>query len=233
MHTVLWDFDGTLGYRSEGAWTASLWEVLQVEEPGCKVTQEQLRPYTLSGFPWHEPDKPHPHIKTAGAWWQAMQPVLAQAYVGVGFNRQRAYELAYLFRATYLNLDRWRVYDDVIPVLEKLSAAGWSHAILSNHVPELADIIHHLHLQSHFIRIFNSAETGYEKPHPRAFQTVLDTLPDLKAVWMVGDNIRADVEGALGVGISAVLVRKHHADARFFAKTLYDVPDILFSEMKS
>lgn len=232
MRAVLWDFDGTLGYRSGGAWTASLWEVLQAEEPGCQVTQEQLRPYMLSGFPWHEPEKPHPHIKSTDAWWQAVQPVLARAYTGVGFTRQRAYELAALFRAAYLDYERWRVYDDVKPVIESLSAAGWTHVILSNHVPELADIVSHLGLVSNFRRVFNSAEIGYEKPHPGAYQIVLDALPALREVWMVGDNIQADVQGAIKMGIPAILVRRYHAEARLFAETLYDVPGILISEKK-
>jgi putative hydrolase of the HAD superfamily len=229
MRVILWDFDGTLGYRSGGAWTASTWEVLHQEEPGCRVTQEQLRPYMLSGFPWHEPELPHPHIKTADEWWATYQKQITEAYLGVGFVSQRAQELSSFFRQTYLSLDKWRVYDDAIPVLESLSAAGWVHVILSNHVPELTEIVEYLGITSHFIYIFNSAETGYEKPHPRAFQIVLDTLPDLESIWMVGDNIDADVKGAMKVGIPAVLVHKHHIDADHFAETLYDVPVILNS----
>jgi putative hydrolase of the HAD superfamily len=96
-------------------------------------------------------------------------------------------------------------------------------------VPELPGIIEHLGLTPHLVHIFNSAETGYEKPHPHAFRLVLDAMPDLQDVWMVGDNIEADVKGALRVGIPAILVRKHHNDADYYAETLYDIPGILNS----
>jgi putative hydrolase of the HAD superfamily len=227
MRTIIWDFDGTLGYRSEGAWTASLWEVLKAEVPDSNVTQEQLRPYMQSGFPWHEPDKSHAQIQNADAWWAMIVPLFVRAYVGVGLGDQCAQWLASLFRATYLNLDRWRIYDDVLPVLELLSSAGWTHVILSNHVPELGEIVQHLGLIPYFYAIFNSAETGFEKPHPRAYQIVLQALPDLDAVWMVGDSMQADVAGAQNVGIPAILVRRCHADARYYAETLYDLPAFL------
>jgi putative hydrolase of the HAD superfamily len=227
MHAIIWDFDGTLGYRSGGAWTASLWEVLQAEEPGCQVTQEQLRPYMVSGFPWHEPEQPHTHIKTADAWWQMCELIIQKAYLGVGFDSERARHLAGKFRETYLNLGRWRIYDDVIPVLESLSTAGWTHLILSNHVPELVDIISHLGLMSYIERVFNSAETGFEKPHRRSYQIVLETVPDVQSVWMVGDNVEADVAGAVRAGIPAILVRNYSAHARYYAETLYDVPDFI------
>jgi putative hydrolase of the HAD superfamily len=56
-------------------------------------------------------------------------------------------------------------------------------------------------------RIFNSAETGYEKPHPRAFQHVIESLGAPRSIWMVGDNPVADIEGARAVGMNALLVR--------------------------
>ncbi len=31
----------------------------------------------------------------------------------------------------------WELFDDTLPALDQLSADGWSHVVLSNHVPEL------------------------------------------------------------------------------------------------
>ena len=232
MRVIIWDFDGTLGYRvggdaSGGPWTASLWEVLQAEVPGCRVTKEQLRPYMRTGFPWHTPELPHTQVKSADAWWQMVEPLFTRAYVGVGFDYRRAQRFASLFRATYLNLDKWRVYHDVIPVLKCFSLWRLDHVMLSNHVPELGVIVQHLGLAPYFTKIFNSAEIGYEKPNPLAFQIVLDALPEMEEVWMVGDSLQADVAGASGVGIPAILVRKEHPDARLYAESLLDVPVIL------
>ncbi len=217
---LIWDFDGTLGYRDGGAWTASLLETIGLVLPDYPVTLEQLRPSIQTGFPWHEPDRPHPHLTSAEAWWEALYPVLEQACQAAGLDEARARTVARRFRAVYLNLDLWRLFDDVLPVLDALSARGWTHVILSNHVPELGDIVRHLDLASRIAYVFNSAETGYEKPHPRAFQIALETLPDVGTVWMIGDSFTADVQGAEAVGLPAILVRRQHAQARYSCATL-------------
>jgi len=227
MRYLIWDFDGTLGYREGGAWTASLLETLDLALPGHTVTLEQLRLYTHTGFPWQQPDRPHLHLTSAEAWWEALYPVLASVYRGVGLDDSMARSLARRFRAVYLNLDRWRLFDDVLPTLDALSVQGWTHAILSNHVPEFGEIIDHLGLTSRFAYVFNSAETGYEKPHPRAFQLALKALPDVETAWMIGENVVADVQGAEAVGLPAILVRRHHPQARYWCEMLHEVPAYL------
>ena len=64
---LIWDFDGTLGYRHGGAWSASMLEVLQRQLPGIGATADHFRPYLQTGFPWHHPERPHPEIQTAEA----------------------------------------------------------------------------------------------------------------------------------------------------------------------
>jgi putative hydrolase of the HAD superfamily len=231
MRYLIWDFDGTLGYRDGGAWTASLLETLDLAMPGHTVTLEQLRLYTHAGFPWHQPDQPHLHLTSPEIWWDALYPVLAQAYRGVGLDEGVAWALAHQFRVVYLNLDRWRLFDDVLSTLDTLSVRGWTHVILSNHVPELGDIVHHLGLTSRIAYTFNSAETGYEKPHPRAFQIALETLPDIEAAWMIGDNFTADVQGAEQAGIPAILVRRSHPDASRYCASLAEVPVLIEEEI--
>ena len=235
MHVIIWDFDGTLGGRRGsgqrgGAWTTALWEVLQNEIPGCNISLEQLRPYMRSGFPWHQPETPHTHIESAETWWQMVEPLFFRAYVGVGCDTELAQKMASCFRETYLNLDQWFVYDDVLPVFQSLAAEGWNHVLLSNHVPELGIILSHFGLSKYFYKIFNSANMGYEKPNPQAFNLVLHALPDVDDIWMVGDNIKADVEGASKLGISAILVRRYHPEAQHYAETLYDVRNIISAQ---
>lgn len=232
MRYLLWDFDGTLGHRDGGAWTASLLETLDLAIPGHTVTLEQLRLYTQTGFPWHQADQPHLNLTSPAMWWEALYPVLAKAYRGVGLDESLAQTLARQFRAVYLNLDRWRLFDDVLPTLDTLSARGWTHAILSNHVPELGDIVQHLGLASRVAFVFNSAQIGYEKPHPRAFQIALETLPDVETAWMIGDNVVADVQGAEAVGLPAILVRRHHSQARYFCESLLGIADVVSSHCR-
>ena len=177
MKTLIWDFDGTLGYRDGGAWTASLYEVLQREIPDSAVTFEQLRPYMVSeGYPWGKPEESHLHLDTPEKWWDALRPLFVNAYLGVGLEPDVAHHLAGMFRETYLTPERWRLYDDVIPTLSALSDAGWIHVILSNHVPELADIVEWVGLSPYIVELFNSAQLGYEKRHPATFA---EYVPDL------------------------------------------------------
>jgi putative hydrolase of the HAD superfamily len=227
MKLLIWDFDGTLGYREGGAWTASLLEVVRREAPKRAVTLDQLGPYTETGFPWQVPETPHHHLDTPDRWWAALTPTFERAYVGVGIDESRARVMAEKVRRTYLNPARWRRYDDAQVTLEQVSADGWTQVMLSNHVPELGDIVAHLELQRYFDRLFNSADIGYEKPNPKAFEAVLNAYPEAEESWMVGDSYRADVRGAARLGIPAVLVHRHHPDAQRYAETLAEVPTLL------
>ncbi len=195
MKLLVWDFDGTLGYRDGGDWAASLLEVLLRALPDSDVTLDAVRRYMRSGFPWQAPEQPHIHLRTAEAWWAALQERFITAYRGLGCSAAQAHELAREVRPTYLPPDRWRLYEDTLPSLEALASAGWTHALLTNHVPEFREIAAGLGLMPHFARICNSAEMGYEKPHPQAFACVLDAFPEASPRWMIGDNYHADVLG--------------------------------------
>ena len=66
----------------------------------------------------------------------------------------------------------------------------------------------HLGLDALVDVVWSSAVTGYDKPHPEAFRRALAELGWPSTVWMVGDNPRADVDGAEAVGIPAILIRR-------------------------
>jgi putative hydrolase of the HAD superfamily len=208
---VLWDFDGTLAERP-GMWRACLVETLDEHEPGHRVTAEALIPYLRDGFPWHRPDVPHPELCTPEAWWEEVGPLLARAYEGVGVAPESAGELARLARMRYVDpRTGWRLFEDSLPALEELSRHGWRHVVLSNHVPELEAIVGGLGLAQHVEEVLTSAATGYEKPHPKAFEAALCDRRAGEPVWMVGDNPEADVAGARRAGLRAVLVRSNGA----------------------
>lgn len=224
---IIWDFDGTLAYRHGGAWSAALVEAAAQQALNLRVTAGQLHPYLQTGFPWLAPERPHPEIGTADAWWSALEPVFQRAYVGAGIEKDVASVLARKVRSVYLDPQRWRLFDDVVPALEKLSASGWAHAILSNHVPELRQIVAHLGLDAHVGHVINSAETGYEKPHPQAFRFVLEAVAGVTNVVMIGDSMAADIEGARAMGIPAILVRVPSAGYEFYSPGLSEISAVL------
>lgn len=214
MRMLLWDFDGTLGYR-QGMWSQALFDVLREHHPTCAVTRDDIRPFLREGFPWHQPQVSHVELATPEQWWVELEAVLMHAYVGVGCSLPVARHLALLAHHKYLEKSQWFLYADAISTLKTLSTLGWEHAVLSNHVPELSEIVDAVGLTPYIRTIFSSALTGYEKPHPQAFLQALDLLGHPQPVWMIGDNIEADVLGAQGVGIPAILVRKEDTRATY------------------
>ena len=122
---------------------------------------------------------------------------------------------------------QWLVFDDVVPVLVELSRNGWRHIILSNHVPELEDLVARLGLAEFFDNVISSANTGIEKPYPDAFRRVLGALPAESTCWMVGDKLAADIEGARGIGMRGILVRSTRHRAEHSSETLRGVVSIV------
>jgi putative hydrolase of the HAD superfamily len=203
---VLLDFDGTLAYR-EGLWSGCALEVLDEHRPGHGIDIEWFRAAMQGCYPWNRHQEPHPELGQAERWWETMELRLASAFERSGVG-EGAPTLARALRERFIDHTvRWRRFDDSLPALEALRDAGWRTAILSNHVPELSQIVEGLGLGGTVEAVFSSAVIGYEKPHPEAFAHALRACGSPTRVWMVGDNPLADVAGAEAAGIPAVLVR--------------------------
>ena len=225
--TIFWDSEETLAFRP-GRWRAALTEVLDEHEPGHKVDAEQFRPYLRDAFPWHKPDQPHHHLSTAKAWWSHMETILARAYQGVGFDNPRAKELARLAHKHFVDPKGFLLFDDAIPALEFLGNRGWQHVILSNHTPELPEIVKGLGLSPHITLCLTSASIGYEKPNPEAFRLALTMSGNPGRVWMIGDNLIADVRGAESSGLHAILVRSPRSEnVEYYAHGLLEAVSLI------
>lgn len=180
-------------------------------------------------YPWSSPHTPHLHLNHSDAWWEHMTGQVAAALTRAGLATDHALRAAGRVRERFTDHSRaWRLFDDTLPALERARAAGWSSAILSNHVPELADMVHGLGLDPHLSAIFTSATSGYEKPHAEAFRLALSACGQPQEVWMVGDNPIADVQGAEALGLPAVLVRTR-APARRAAAGLEEALDLILA----
>ena len=126
-----------------------------------------------------------------------------------------------------LDSSSYRLHPETGSVLELLGRAGWRQAILSNHVPELADIVKALGIATQFEAVLSSGNLGYEKPHPAIYRAALDRLKPLARVWMVGDNLVADALGARNAGISSILVRQPRKDFNLKAGDLWGAARII------
>jgi len=110
MKALIWDFDGTLGYRQGGMWGAALLQVIQQDEPTRPISLEQLRPLLQTGFPCQSSGQPHPELSTPEKWWRQVEPIFERALLGNGFDPQRAQKLAKQVRPVYTDPSAWRLF---------------------------------------------------------------------------------------------------------------------------
>lgn len=224
---LLWDFGGTLADLTD-SWSGLGIAALNDQLPGHTITRDQIRPFLSSGFPWHSPEVEHGHISSADAWWQEwIEPLFERIFETLGVQPKIATVCAKQIRFSFLDPRNWQVFEDTVPTLETLTRLGWSHAIISKFSPGLEELLEQLGLLAHFTHVFNSAEIGFEKPNPRIFQHVLETLDHPETVWMIGDNPRHDVLGAEALGIPGILIRGTSDAVSRSSPDLYGVIEIV------
>lgn len=227
---LLWDFDETLGYRDD-RWRGTLFAIAEpvLRERGTidQYTPDDLLPGIKGGFLWGNPDTGHEELDTPEKWWRWHDPLFARAFGLLGIEGDLAQQLAKQMQQTYLTLEKFHLFDDTLSALASLQEAGWTNYILSNHVPELDQIVTHLGLDAVVEGVFSSGIIGYEKPNPKFFQYALDHIGQYDQVWMIGDNFVADILGSKALRIPGILVRKEHPEAEVQCGDLGEIGTIL------
>uniref|UniRef100_A0A0A0LN41 Haloacid dehalogenase-like hydrolase domain-containing protein 3 n=1 Tax=Cucumis sativus TaxID=3659 RepID=A0A0A0LN41_CUCSA len=106
----------------------------------------------------------------------------------------------------YANGEAWHLPDGAYATLGVLKDAGVRLAVVSNFDTRLRKLLKDLSVLDMFDAVIISAEVGYEKPDGEIFEAALDQLGvrSDKAVH-VGDDQKADKEGANAVGIDCWL----------------------------
>ena len=101
----------------------------------------------------------------------------------------------------------FELFDDVLPALGALKAKGFTLGVISNLRRDMDDLTRRLRLENLLDFCITSAEVGAEKPYPPIFEAALERA-DVGAVdaFHVGDQYKADVQGAKAVGITPVLL---------------------------
>jgi putative hydrolase of the HAD superfamily len=115
----------------------------------------------------------------------------------------------------FTDMANYALFDDVVPALERLRAAGLRLGVVSNYEEWLERLLERLEVLSFFdVRVISGVE-GIEKPDPRIFRLGMEragVTPE-RSVY-VGDNPALDVDPALAIGMHAVLIdrRDRHPD---------------------
>lgn len=106
----------------------------------------------------------------------------------------------------------WRMYEDVLPLLEWLKRAGKRLGVISNWDERLEPLLDELGLAVHFDVIIISHRAGVAKPDARIFyeaQSQFGIPPE--GLMHVGDSRSEDMEGAANAGWRGVLLDRSGA----------------------
>lgn len=144
-------------------------------------------------------------------------PIPAARYVmrgletlGVGVESDTA--LAMLAALYVPETRTTRLLQGVPETLQALHTAGLRLGIISNRMHGgtlLLDDLSYFGISHYFATMITSCDSGYMKPSPMLFQQALGELGVEPAeALMVGDDLCADIGGALGMGMRAIWVRR-------------------------
>jgi HAD superfamily hydrolase (TIGR01662 family) len=147
---------------------------------------------------------------------------------GMGGDADSAYDCAVEITRGWERHENFELYDDAVPVLAELRAAGLRIGLVSNSARDVREFARH-----HGLDVdagISSFHHGRTKPHASIFRAVLDLLAVEPAeAVMVGDTIADDIEGALALGLRAILLDRdgRHPDFEPRIQTLNDLLPIL------
>jgi putative hydrolase of the HAD superfamily len=128
------------------------------------------------------------------------------------------------------------MYEDVPDVLRALHASGLKIGLISNTQRSLTAFQTHFALEGIFSAAISSYDHGYMKPHRSIFEAALRLVKvEPHEAVMVGDSVPADIAGARGMGMRAVLVSRSGGIAHLGAcpddvpriTSLRELPDLL------
>jgi putative hydrolase of the HAD superfamily len=153
--------------------------------------------------------KRHPELDHDEEIWIRFTQRIIEGMGGVGDTYAAAAEM----EGAWAHAHHFELYEDALPVLDAVRERGLRVGLLSNSARDLGAFVAHHCLTVD--AVLTSGVHGKTKPHETIFRRMLELL-DVPAcdALMVGDTVEDDVEGALAVGMRAVLVdrERRHPD---------------------
>ncbi|MDA0815711.1 MAG: HAD family hydrolase [Chloroflexi bacterium] len=214
IRAVFLDFQDTLARFREGPFgvknSAYGLYVQAAREHGIDLDPEAvLLPTDEAWANFQTPDGPaHPEgSRDAEAFAQVRIAVHSRRLARAGISGALAESIARRVDELEGQSERYELFDDVLPALDRVADAGVKAIVVSNHMWRLEEMTRELGLGDHIAAVVNSARVGYRKPHPRIYQHALEVSDvPADATVMVGDSLSHDVSGAERHGIHGVLL---------------------------
>ncbi|HEY3560472.1 MAG TPA: HAD family hydrolase [Kribbella sp.] len=210
LRTVLFDLDGTLvdhqlaAAAAVVAWAAEYGVVgAEVAADWAAVSEKHYRRYQLRELTFPE-----------------QRRLRVREFLGVDVSDAEADEMFESYGRRYEA--GWTVYDDVVPALRAVRAAGLGVVVLTNGNGDHQRYkLERMGLTGEIDELITGDTLPAAKPDPRAFTHSLERLgAGSDNVVMVGDSVENDIRGAQAAGIQAVLIDRADVHAQV------DVPRI-------
>jgi len=147
---------------------------------------------------------------------------------GMGGDAPSAYDCAVEITRGWERHENFELYDDARPAVAELRAAGLLIGLVSNSARDVREFARH-----HALAIdagISSFHHGKTKPHASIFRAVLDLLGvEPAGAVMVGDQVADDIDGALAVGMRAILLDRDGLQPDFEPRieSLSELPALL------
>lgn len=229
MSIVYWDFDGTL-VKSNPLWSGNVFMALSETCTEHNIEFGDIRRCMAHGFTWHTPQNDYTAFKNE-KWWEIMNKHIYKSYLSLGVDDETARAATQKVRSIIKRTENYTLYPDCISTLDALKTLGNKNIILSNNYPDLIEVIKNLKLDKYFDGYVISAIEGYDKPRKELFDIAKNFNKNDEPMFMVGDNIIADIIGGNNSGMSTVYVHNGYCkEASYCADTLSEIPNIINSD---
>ena len=209
MRAVFLDFQDTLARFRDGAWNSAYGLYVEAaREHGIEIAPESVvLPTDEAWADYQTPDGPA-HPSSSGspeAFSEVRIAVHSRRLAGAGITGETAASIGRRIDEFEGDVNRYVLFTDTLPALERLRTEGMRIVIVSNHVWRLDEIVRALGLDGYVDNLVISARVGYRKPHPAIYRAALEAsgVPAEETV-MVGDSVGHDVRGAERAGMHGV-----------------------------
>ena len=150
---------------------------------------------------------------------------------GSGFNVSKdiALEIASKLRSLPKGFS---LFEDVLPVLEKLKQAGLKLGLLSNNEGDIGGLSKKLGLDGLMDVVINAEQVGRGKPYPEIFLEAMSRagVEPNESVY-IGDQYETDIRGSRDVGMLPVLIDRDlnypYYDSSPRIETMYGISALL------
>ena len=168
-----------------------------------QALQDRLAPHLMDLAAESGVDRPTLSTEASRDFWTYLYRRFLDE---LGLDRSLADHLYPVFSSSA----SYKLFDDVVPTIERLEMDGYRLGLISNFEHWLEEMLVELEIGHRFDPVIISALEGIEKPDPKIYELALERAGvEAAATVHVGDTPSADVEPAARVGITPVLLDRH------------------------